>query len=99
MKKDLKVDNKMIEDLYEVLLSLESKEECAKLLEDLCTKQEVEQMACRIKAARLLMENKTYNEVIEKTNISSATLSRISRCVKYGEGYNYTLNKSNKTAK
>lgn len=89
--RDLKVTDKMIDDLYDVLLDLKSRDDCKQLLEDLCTKQEVEQMACRIKAAKLLMEGETYNEVIEKTNISSATLSRISRCVKYGSGYNKML--------
>lgn len=89
--KELKVTEKMIADLYDVLLDLKDRKDCELLLEDLCTKQEVEQMACRIKAAKLLMEGETYNEVIEKTNISSATLSRISRCVKYGKGYNKML--------
>lgn len=89
--RELKVNEKMMDDLYELFVSLKSKKECAELLEDLCTKQEVEQMACRIKAAKLLMEDETYNEVIEKTGISSATLSRISRCVKYGSGYNKML--------
>lgn len=94
--KELKVDKKMMKDLYDVFLSIESEKECAELLEDLCTKNEVEQMACRIKAAKLLMNGYTYNEVIEKTNISSATLSRVSRCVKYGKGYNTTLKKGDK---
>lgn len=89
----LKVDKKMMDDLYEAFLSLESKKECEQLLEDLCTKQEVEQMACRIKGAKLLMEGKTYTEVIDSTNLSSATVSRISRCVKYGKGYHNTLKK------
>lgn len=94
--KELKVDKKMIKDLYDVFLSLENEKECAELLEDLCTRNEVEQMACRIKAAKLLMEGYTYNEVIEKTNISSATLSRVSRCVKYGKGYNHMFKKGEK---
>ena len=88
---DLKKKKKMIDDLYDTLLRLKDRKQCKALLEDLCTKQEVEQMACRIKAAKLLMAGETYNEVIEKTNISSATLSRVSRCVKYGKGYNEML--------
>ena len=44
-------------------------------------------MAQRIRAAKLLLEGKTYNQVIEETDISSATLSRVSRCVQYGRGY------------
>ena len=77
--------------LYELLLKLESKEECAALFEDLCTRKEVENMAERVFAAKLLMEGNTYNQVIAETDISSATLSRISRCVQYGKGYTQVL--------
>lgn len=83
-----KVTKEMMDDLYELLSSLKTKEDCKELLEDLCTIQEVEKMAARVKAAKLLKEGKTYNEVIESTDISSATLSRVSRCIKYGTGYN-----------
>lgn len=82
-----KVTKEMIKELYNLLASIESEEDIELLFEDLCTKKEVEQMAQRITAAKLLMEGKTYIQVIEKTDISSATLSRVSRCVQYGEGY------------
>ncbi len=82
------VSKEMFDELYEALLNLETKEDCKIFLEDLCTKKEVENMAQRVQAARLLLEGSTYNQVIEKTGISSATLSRVSTCVKYGEGYN-----------
>lgn len=82
-----KMDEDMIRELYEAFVSIASPEDCAMLMEDLCTRKEVEQMAQRFRAARLLMEGKTYTQVIEQTNISSATLSRVSRCVQYGEGY------------
>ena len=48
-------------------------------------------MAGRIAAAKLFMDGKTYMQVIDATNISSATLSRVSRCVRYGEGYKRVL--------
>ncbi|HCH28440.1 MAG TPA: TrpR-related protein YerC/YecD [Ruminococcaceae bacterium] len=76
-----------IKELYKVLLKLKTVEDCELLFEDLCTNKEIEQMASRIKAAKMLIEGNTYNGVIEKTDISSATLSRVSRCVKYGKGY------------
>ena len=79
-------DNKMIDDLYDLIASLKSREDCRALFSDMCTNKEIEQMAQRIYAARLLIEGKTYNQVIEETDISSATLSRVSRCVQYGEG-------------
>ena len=80
-------DNKIIDDLYDLIASLKSREDCRALFSDMCTNKEIEQMAQRIYAARLLIEGKTYNQVIEETDISSATLSRVSRCVQYGEGY------------
>ena len=49
--------------------------------------KELEQMAQRVKAAKLLKEGKTYNQVMQECEISSATLSRVSRCVQYGQGY------------
>lgn len=82
-----KVTSQMINDVYQLLANIKTAEDVKILLDDLCTNKEIEQMAQRIVAARLLIEGKTYNQVIEKTDISSATLSRVSRCVKYGEGY------------
>ncbi len=86
-----KADGKMIDELYELITALSSKEDCRILFEDLCTNKEIEQMAQRIKAAKLLLEGNTFNQVTEKCDISSATLSRVSRCVKYGKGYNKLL--------
>ena len=86
-----KVSEEMEKDLYRVLVSLESVEDCRALLEDLCTRKDVEQMAQRIRAARLLKEGKTYQQVIAETDISSATLSRVSRCLQYGSGYRKLL--------
>ena len=83
--------NDKINALYELLIKLDNMEDCQLLLEDLCTRKEVEKMADRIYAAKLLMEGKTYNQVIAETNISSATLSRVSRCVQYGTGYTKLL--------
>jgi len=82
-----------IENLYQVILKLESVEECRALFEDLCTRKEIANMAERIYAAQLLMEGKTYNQVISETSISSATLSRVSQCVQYGKGYSALLKK------
>ncbi len=82
-----------IQELYRIIASLQSAEECAQLFDDLCTKKEVEKMAERIYAAKMLLDGKTYNQVIAETDISSATLSRVSRCVQYGEGYSKLLKK------
>ena len=82
-----KVGNDDIEELYKILVSVKNTEDCKMLLSDLCTDREIEKMSERIRAAKLLIEGKTYNQVIEETDISSATLSRVSRCVQYGDGY------------
>ena len=83
--------NADIKELYSLILSLENEQECDQLFQDLCTNKELEQMAQRIKAAKLLLSGNTYNQVMEQCEISSATLSRVSRCVKYGNGYKNLL--------
>ena len=85
--------NEKINALYSIIADLTSAEECKMLFDDLCTNKEVEKMAERLYAAKLLLSGKTYNQVIAETDISSATLSRVSRCVQYGEGYNRLLKK------
>ncbi len=82
-----------IQHLYQTILNLQSEEACAAFFEDLCTNKELEQMAERAYAARLLMEGKTYSQIIAQADISSATLSRVSRCVQYGNGYSKVLKK------
>ena len=83
--------NHKIMELYELILSLQSVEECSALFDDLCTRKEIEKMAERLYAAKLLMEGKTYNQVIAQADISSATLSRVSQCVQSGRGYSKLL--------
>ena len=80
-------DEKTVNRLFELISSLENAGDVRVLLSDLCTEHEIEQMAQRIRAAELLLEGKTYASVKENCDISSATLSRVSRCVQYGEGY------------
>ena len=78
-------------ELFEVILKLKTKEDCELFFRDLCTIKELDSMTQRIKAAKLLLDGETYEQIIKKTDISSATLSRVSRCVKYGEGYKKIL--------
>ncbi|MBE6934747.1 MAG: TrpR-related protein YerC/YecD [Ruminococcaceae bacterium] len=82
-----------ITELYRIITGLKTIEECEMFFDDLCTKKEIEKMAERIYAAKLLMDGKTYNQVIAETEISSATLSRVSQCVQYGNGYSKLLKK------
>ena len=80
-----------IQALYELIAGIEDPAVMEALFDDLCTRKEVENMAERIFAARLLLEGNTYNQVMAQANISSATLSRVSRCVQYGRGYSQVL--------
>ena len=80
-----------IEQLYQLISRMETMDDCRALFNDLCTEKEIEKMAERVQAAKLLLEGKTYNQVIAQTDISSATLSRVSRCVQYGQGYSRFL--------
>lgn len=82
-----------LQELYRLISNLETEQECAELFEDLCTRKELEKMAERIYAAKLLMDGNTYTQVISQSDISSATLSRVSRCVQYGKGYSKLLKK------
>lgn len=82
-----------IDDLVQLLTGISDPETLRALLEDLCTAKELENMAERCYAAGLLMEGKTYSQVMELADISSATLSRVSRCVQYGKGYSTLLKK------
>ena len=80
-----------IEALCQFLADIQDPQDICALLEDLCTRKEVENMAERVFAAKLLMEGNTYNQVMAQADISSATLSRVSRCVQYGNGYSRLL--------
>ena len=90
MSENMKED---ITELFKLIASLKTEEEIRLLFDDLCTYKEIDSMAQRLKSAKLLLEGSTYEEIIRKTDISSATLSRVSRCVKYGKGYKTVLKK------
>ena len=80
-----------LDALFELIVSLDNVEDCRALFDDMCTIKEVENMAERLHAAKLLMEGNTYAQVMQQADISSATLSRVSRCVQYGKGYSKVL--------
>ena len=79
--------------LYELIAQISDPEDIRSLFDDLCTRKEVANMAERIHAAKLLLSGNTYSQVMSQADISSATLSRVSRCVQYGNGYSRLLKK------
>lgn len=72
-------------DLYKAILLLESTEECYNFLCDLCTVSELKAMEQRFEVAKLLSEGKIYNDILELTGTSSATISRVNRSLHYGK--------------
>ncbi|MBP1890074.1 TrpR-related protein YerC/YecD [Clostridium moniliforme] len=91
-----KIKSKEMDVLFEAILKLENKEECYKFFEDVATITEVKALAQRMYVARLLKEKKTYTEIAEITGASTATISRVNRCLNYGsDGYNLVLDRIN----
>ena len=82
-----------MDNLFALIASIDDPEDCRALFDDLCTVKELENMAERLHAAKLLMDGNTYAQVMTQSDISSATLSRVSRCVQYGKGYSKVLKK------
>ena len=82
MKSKFKDDK--IDFLFQAILSLENIEECYDFFEDLCTIAEIQEMSKRVYAAKLLRDNYVYSDIVEKTGLSTATISRVNRCLKYG---------------
>lgn len=74
--------------LYQAILTLETEEECYNFFQDLCTISELRSMEQRYEVASLLNDGMIYNDILEKTGASSATISRVNRCLHYGaDGY------------
>lgn len=75
-----------IESLYQTIAALRSAEECSRFFEDLCTEKEILGMAQRFATARLLHRGVGYQAICEQVGTSSATISRVSRCLQFGSG-------------
>ncbi len=74
--------------LFEAILRLETEEECEHFFKDLCTVKELKEMSQRFEVARLLDEGLIYSEIANKTGASTTTISRVNRCLMYGDdGY------------
>lgn len=89
-----KFKNEKNDALFKAILSLKNVEECYNFFQDVCTYKEIEAMATRLEAAKLLTDGHTYEEILAKIDISSATLSRVSKSIKYGPGgYELIINR------
>ncbi|MCT4508008.1 MAG: YerC/YecD family TrpR-related protein [Tepidibacter sp.] len=92
-----KLKEKNIDDLFEIILKINTIEECYMFFEDICTVKELKSLSQRLQVAKMLRNNKTYTEIEENTGASTATISRVSRCLNYGaNGYNMMLDRTQK---
>lgn len=81
-----------IDELFQAILLLETEEDCYRFFEDICTINEIHAIAQRLQVAKLLSEKKTYSEIEDLTKASTATISRINKCLLYGaDGYRRIL--------
>jgi len=97
MAYESKFKSKENDELFKAFLALEDEEECYRFFEDLMTVKELQSISQRWQVARLLSQNKTYAEIEEKTQASTATISRINKCLSYGaDGYTRMLKKLKK---
>ena len=91
------LEKQYCEKLYKAILKLKSEEDCRKFFEDICTIKEVLDISQRLEVASLLSSGKNYQEVSKMTGASTATISRVSRCLNYGSGgYGLVVDKKDK---
>ena len=79
-----KPDKKRTDTLYQAILMLKDVEECRNFFEDLCTVAELRAIEQRFEVAQLLDDGLIYNDILERTGASSATISRVNRALNYG---------------
>ena len=82
------LDKPASDTLYRAIVMLENEDECRRFFQDLCTVSELKAMEQRMDVAMLLDEGLIYSDILERTGASSATISRVNRCLHYGcDGY------------
>ena len=88
-----KLHNKDVDTLFEAILLLNTVDECYSFFEDACTIKEIIEIAQRLKAAKMLRDGVNYAEISKETGMSTATISRVNKCLEYGGGYNTVLDR------
>ncbi|MDY3989704.1 MAG: YerC/YecD family TrpR-related protein [Massilioclostridium sp.] len=87
-----KLNDEYMDYLFDCILSLKNKEECYRYFEDLCTIAELKAMSQRMHVAKMLTEQRVYNDIVKLTGASTATISRVNRCLSYGtNGYKLAI--------
>lgn len=89
-----KLRGRELDQLFKAVLALEDVEECYRFFDDLCTVNEIQSLAQRLEVARMLREGKTYHKIETETGASTATISRVKRCLNYGnDAYEMALDR------
>lgn len=97
MSYDSKYKRNDIDELFDAILTLNDREDCYRFFEDICTVNEIHAIAQRLQVAKLLSAKRTYNEIEDITKASTATISRINKCLVYGaDGYKRVLDRLKK---
>ena len=92
MSANPKLKDQLSDQLFDAILSLNNNEECYQLFEDICTVSELKSLAQRLEVARMLQTGHTYDDIVARTGASTATISRVKRCLHYGaDGYKTIL--------
>lgn len=87
-----KLKDTLTDQLFQAILLLQTEEECYQFFEDICTISELKALAQRLEVARMLEHRHTYDEIVARTGASTATISRVKRCLYYGaDGYKTIL--------
>ncbi len=87
-----KLKDELTDQLVKAVLLLQTEEECYQFFEDVCTVGEIKALAQRLEVAGMLKRQHTYEEIVERTGASTATISRVKRCLYYGaDGYKLVL--------
>ena len=97
MAYNTRLKDKSTDALFEAILLLENEDECYRFFEDICTVSEIKSMVQRLEVAKMLENEATYLEIAEATGASTATISRVKKCLHYGaDGYRLILDKIKK---
>ena len=92
-----KLKDELNDQLCNAVLKLETVEECYQFFEDICTISELKAMSQRLEVAKMLQKRHTYDEIVSRTGASTATISRVKRCLNYGaDGYNLVFERLNR---
>ncbi|RDW18970.1 YerC/YecD family TrpR-related protein [Oceanobacillus chungangensis] len=92
-----KLRGEQLDQLFDAILSLENREECYQFFDDIATMAEIHALSQRLQVAKMLTEGNTYNEIEKETKASTATISRVRRCINFGsDGYGMVLERINK---